>query len=69
MKPNLHTADKAVRISIAIAVAALYFMGYISGTTAMVLGAIAAVLLITVFINFCPLYHFAGISTIKKSNQ
>lgn len=69
MKANLHTADKALRIFIAIAVAVLYYTGFISGTTAIIPGVVAAILLVTVFINFCPIYHLLGISTKKKSNQ
>ncbi len=69
MKANLHSTDKVIRILIAIAVLVLFGMGIISGTTAIVLGAIAVVLLATVFINFCPIYHILGISTKKKSNQ
>lgn len=68
MKANIHNADKAVRISVAIVVAALYFTGVISGTTAVILSIIATVLVVTAFINFCPIYHFLGIST-KKNNS
>ena len=69
MKANLHDVDKVARIILAIVVAVLYFTGIISGTVAIILSVIAALLVVTVFINFCPIYHFLGISTNKKTIQ
>jgi len=66
MKANIHDIDKVARIILAIVVAVLYFTGIISGTVAIILSIVAAFLLVTVFINFCPIYHFLGISTNKK---
>lgn len=70
MKANIGTIDKSVRIIIAAVVAVLFFTNVISGTLAIILFIVAAILLITTFINFCPIWHFLGISTRKKiSNQ
>jgi zinc transporter ZupT len=69
MKANLHDVDKVARIILAIVVAVLYFTGIISGNVAIILSVIAALLVVTVFINFCPIYHFLGISTKKKTIQ
>jgi zinc transporter ZupT len=69
MKANLHDVDKVARIILAIVVAVLYFTGVISGTLAIILSVVAALLVVTVFINFCPIYHFLGISTKKKTIQ
>jgi zinc transporter ZupT len=69
MKANLHDVDKVARIILAIVVAVLYFTGVISGTVAIILAVIAAFLVVTVFIRFCPIYHFLGISTKKKIIQ
>lgn len=66
MKSNVSTADRIVRIIVAVIVAALYFANLISGTTAIILIAIGAVLLLTSMINFCPLYYVLGLSTRKK---
>ncbi len=66
MKSNVSTADRIVRIMVAVIVAALYFANLISGTTAIILIAIGAVLLLTSLINFCPLYYVLGLSTRKK---
>ena len=69
MKANLHDVDKVARIILAIVVAVLYFTGIISGTVAIILLVVAVLLVVTVFINFCPIYHFLGISTKKKTIQ
>lgn len=66
MKPNMGTADKVMRVLIAIAIAVLYFTNIISGTIAIVLLILAAVFILTSFISFCPLYFPFGISTCKK---
>jgi len=60
------TIDKAVRILAAVVIAILYFMGTITGTTAIILLVLAAVFILTSFMSFCPLYAPFGISTIKK---
>lgn len=66
MKKNMGTADKAIRIGIAIVIAALYFTNVISGTWAIILGILAVVFVLTSFISFCPLYMPFGINTSKK---
>ncbi len=62
------SADKAIRILIAIVVIALYFSNIISGTTAIILLVLSAVLMLTSFMGFCPLYIPFGISTRKKQS-
>jgi len=66
MKKNIGSTDKIIRIILAFIVVVLYYTNSISGTLALVLGAFAIILLITSFINFCPLYLPFGISTRKK---
>ncbi len=66
MKKNIGSIDKIIRIVAAIIVAVLYFTKTISGTTAVVLGIVAAVLLLTSLINFCPLYVILGTNTCKR---
>jgi hypothetical protein len=65
MKANMGTADRVVRTIVALAIAALYFTGRISGTVAIVLGIFAVVFLVTSFISWCPAYLPFGISTKK----
>jgi hypothetical protein len=66
MKKNMGTIDKAVRILAAVVIAILYFMGSITGTTALILLVVAAIFILTSFMSFCPMYAPFGISTIKK---
>ena len=66
MKKNMGTADKAIRILIAVVIAALYFTNVISGILAIVLGILAVVFILTSFISFCPLYLPLNINTCKK---
>lgn len=57
--------DRAVRVVIAIIIAALYFTGSVSGTLGIVLLALAGIFVLTSFVSFCPLYAPFGISTCK----
>ncbi len=59
------SADRTVRIIVAVIVAILYFTGQISGTAAIILGILAIVFLLTSFIGTCPLYLPFGLSTRK----
>tara|TARA_R110000868_G_scaffold91812_10_gene254512 strand:+ start:4036 stop:4239 length:204 start_codon:yes stop_codon:yes gene_type:complete len=66
MKKNMGSADKGIRVIIALVIAALYFTNVIEGTLAYVLMALALIFLLTSFISFCPLYLPFGINTGKK---
>lgn len=66
MKANMGMADRGVRLATAAAVAFLYFTGRIDGVTAIVLGVIAAVFVLTSFAGVCPAYSLLGFSTRKK---
>lgn len=66
MKPNMGTADRAIRIIVAILIGVLYFAGKISGTLGIVLGIVAIIFLLTSFVSVCPLYSVLGISTRKQ---
>jgi hypothetical protein len=65
MKKNVGLADTVVRIILAVAIAGLYLGGMVHGKIAMVLAVLAAVLLITGIVGFCPLYIPFRISTKK----
>jgi Inner membrane protein YgaP-like, transmembrane domain len=66
MTKNMGTIDRAVRTLIVIAVAALYFADQITGTAAIILGALAVIFLLTSAIGFCPLYAPFKLSTRKR---
>lgn len=69
MKPNLGSADKIIRMVVAIIIAALFLTGKITGTAGIVLLILAAVFLLTALINFCPLYKIFGISTNQSKKS
>jgi hypothetical protein len=69
MKPNMGTADKAVRILAAVVIAALYYANVISGTLAIILLVFAGIFIVTSLVSFCPLYWPLGISTRKKETE
>ncbi len=67
MKKNMGTADRIIRVILAIVIAILYFTNQISGVAAIVLGIFAVVFLLTSIMSFCPLYAPFKLSTAKKS--
>jgi hypothetical protein len=66
MKKNMGTIDRTVRTLLALLVGVLYFMNIITGTTAIILGALAITFLGTSLISTCPLYMPFGLSTRKQ---
>ncbi|MCX8051274.1 MAG: DUF2892 domain-containing protein [Chlorobi bacterium] len=70
MKANMSTADRWIRIAIAVLVAIGIATGTLTGGWAIGLGIVAVVLLLTSLVSFCPLYAVLGISTCRvKENQ
>ncbi len=66
MKANMGSADKIVRIIVAIVIGILYFTNVITGTLGIILLILGVVFLLTSFVSFCPLYLPLGLSTKKK---
>ncbi len=66
MNKNMSKTDGIVRIVIALVIAGLWYFNVVSGTLLIVLGVVAAIFVITGFINFCPLYSVLGIKTKAK---
>jgi hypothetical protein len=69
MKKNMGSADKILRIIIALLVAVLYFTGVISGLVGTILLILAVVFVLTSLVGFCPLYTIFGIKTCKVSQE
>jgi uncharacterized membrane protein YobD (UPF0266 family) len=67
MKKNMGSTDRISRTIFAVIIGVLYFTNAIEGTSAIILGILAVVFLLTSFISFCPLYFLLGISTCKKN--
>ena len=66
MIKNMGKTDRIGRVLLAILVAVLYVTGQITGTTAVILGTVAAIFVITSFAGICPLYMPFKLTTIRK---
>lgn len=68
MKTNIGSADRMVRVLLAVVFAALYFTGTVTGLFGTVLLILGAVFLLTSVLSFCPIYAVLGMSTcaVKK---
>lgn len=66
MTKNMGTTDRIVRVAAAAAVLVLYLTHVINGPVAVILGVIAAVLVLTGFVGVCPLYLLLKLSTAKR---
>lgn len=66
MKKNMGSADRIIRVIIALIFATLYFTGTVSGTLGIALVVLSAVFVLTSIVRFCPLYLPLGISTCAK---
>jgi hypothetical protein len=66
MKRNLSNLDRILRTVLAAVFAYLYFGGVVTGFFGIVLVVLAAVLLVTAIVAFCPLYVPFKFSTYKK---
>lgn len=69
MNKNIGQTDKSIRIIIAIVIGILIYMEILTGTLAYIFLAVSAVLVITSFINFCPIYALFGINSCKKKKE
>ncbi|UII26714.1 DUF2892 domain-containing protein [Fulvivirga maritima] len=67
MKKNVGKIDKTIRILIALTIGVLYFTHVISGVTALILGVLAVIFVITSFVSICPLYLPFHINTRDKA--
>lgn len=69
MKKNMGTADRIIRILIAVIIGILYFTGTITGTLGIVLLVLAGVFVLTSFVGVCPLYVPFGIKTCSAKGK
>jgi hypothetical protein len=69
MKKNMGSADKIIRVLLAIIFAILIFTGTVTGALAIILGIFGVVFLVTSFMSFCPLYLPFKLSTLKNQNE
>jgi hypothetical protein len=69
MKKNIGSADKTIRVIIALIFAVMFFTKTVQGTFGYILLVVAFVFLLTSLVGFCPLYALFGINSCKKKNQ
>ena len=69
MKKNMGSADRVVRLLLAVVFAALFFTNTETGTLGYVLLALGGVFVLTSVVSFCPLYSLVGFNTcpVKKA--
>jgi hypothetical protein len=69
MKKNMGTIDRAIRAVVGIAAITAYFVGWLTGTLAIIALVVGIVLLGTAAIRWCPPYDLLGINTGSKAND
>lgn len=63
MKPNMGTLDRVIRAIVGIVLIALWPLGLLQGTAAIVALVVGVVLIVTVILRWCPPYDLLGINT------
>lgn len=69
MKANLGLLDKVVRITISVLAIVLFFTVNISESLVIISFIVVAILIITSYLSYCPIYGACGINTKKKLND
>ena len=69
MKTNVGTADRIVRIALAILFSVLYFTGTVQGTLGLALLILGGAFLVTAVVGWCGLYTLFGISTCPVKDK
>ena len=70
MERNIEKKDKQIRLLFVLVVAILGELKLITNdTVASVLAAISIVFIVTILLNFSPIYRLFGISTYKVTND
>jgi hypothetical protein len=68
MKPNVGTLDRSIRAIVGIALIALWPLGFLQGTPAIVAAVVGGVLVLTALLRWCPPYALLGINTGAREN-
>lgn len=69
MKKNIGSADRVIRLILAVLFAGLYFSGTVTGTLGLVLVILGGVFVLTSLVSFCPLYALVGLSTCPTETK
>jgi len=65
MEDNLNTTDRIIRILLALIFAVIYYNNVITGVIGIALLVFGAILMLTSFARFSPIYRILGISTCR----
>jgi hypothetical protein len=65
----MSTADRIIRVIIAVIIAALYFKGIIPVPWGIIILIVSVVFILTSLINYCPLYPLLGIRRWEKKTS
>lgn len=63
MKVNMGSADRMVRLMVAVVLTVLYLSKIVTGTLGAVALVVAGIFLLTSLVRFCPLYTLLGMNT------
>ena len=63
------SADKIIRVLVAIVFATLFLTGKVTGTPGIILLVIAIAFFVTSLVSFCPLYFPFKINTLKNNKD
>jgi hypothetical protein len=69
MKRNENNIDRAIRAGLAAVLLAVAVWAGVASVAGVLLLVLAAVLLVTAAISFCPLYYALGISTYPAPHR
>jgi shikimate kinase len=69
MTANVGTTDRVIRVVLAVVAAIAAFAVGAGSAFGIVLLVVAAVLLVTAAVGFCPLYRLVGLSTSKAKQS
>ena len=69
MNKNLGPKDRIVRTVVAIVLAVLAYVGVFGGVAQIVVGVVAAYLLITALLSSCLFYKLAGVDTSGEAQE
>jgi hypothetical protein len=67
MNKNVSNTDRVIRVVIAIAAVLGAFAVGASSVLGIILFVVAAIMLVTAVVGFCPLYRLFGLSTNEKA--
>ncbi len=69
MDKNLGPKDRIVRTVVAIVLAVLLYVGNLGETAGIIVGLVAAYLLITALLSRCLVYKLAGVDTNVEAQE